>query len=172
MKTYSEESLTLENKFAPNKATFQEGLDRIQQAIKETQTRVGNKIITSQDEDSIKLANLLATDNVPQGFKKWQLPFAFEQSQFFISIGNPDISVPEHSHDEGDGVRFIISGSIYYKDQELKAGDWMYIPQGEKYEIKTGPFGVVMGYCYQCCCAIPSLNKSDKVVLEGNPFVK
>jgi hypothetical protein len=61
--------------------------------------------------------------------------------------------VPTHSHNEGDGVRFIASGSIKYNGQELTTGDWMYIRAGSEYEFEVGRYGAVMCYCYCCCCA-------------------
>jgi mannose-6-phosphate isomerase-like protein (cupin superfamily) len=157
-------------KFNPNAATFEDGIERVKHAISESGLKIGKKVITSQDDKINKTLNLLVADNVPKGFKKWQLPFVFSRAQFFISVANPDISVPEHSHDEGDGVRFIVSGSVYYKDKELKAGDWMYIPKGSPYEIKIGNMGAVMCYCYACCCAPTSIYRGEDVI-NPNPFL-
>ena len=70
----------------------------------------------------------------------------------FISVGAPGIKVPNHSHDEGAGIRFIMNGSITYKGKELTGGDWMYIPKGIEYEFEVGHLGVTMCYCYCCCC--------------------
>lgn len=157
------------SKFNPNVASFEDGIERVKLALKETNFDAHKKIVTSQDQGINKVLNLLAADNVPDGFKKWQLPFIFDKGQFFISVAQADVDVPTHSHESGDGIRFIISGSIYYKDKELKAGDWMYIPQGIEYEIKIGNMGATMCYCYSCCCAPKLLNK-DVVVLNPNPF--
>ena len=68
-------------------------------------------------------------------------------SQLFISAAPPNAEVGEHSHDAGDGIRFMVGGSIYYAGKELTAGDWMYIPQGKKYAFKAGAMGAVM--CYE-----------------------
>ena len=66
----------------------------------------------------------LAIDNVPEGFRKWQLPvYLSEPSQLFISVAEPGVKVPEHAHEEGDGIRFIAGGSITYEGKELTAGD-------------------------------------------------
>ncbi|MDB5155301.1 MAG: hypothetical protein JWR50_8 [Mucilaginibacter sp.] len=157
-------------KFRPEAhLSFTEGAAKITNALKELKVEIKSKILTSRDQEAISLVNLLRVNEVPDGFKKWQLPLVFNQSQLFISIGHPDIVVPEHSHDEGDGIRFIISGSIYFKGQELTAGDWMYIPAGKKYSIKTGPLGVAMCYCYECCCAGSlKLNYEDWVINPEN----
>jgi quercetin dioxygenase-like cupin family protein len=68
----------------------------------------------------------------------------------FISVAAPNVKVPEHTHNEGAGLRFIASGSITYKDTELNAGDWMYIPKGAKYSFQVGALGATMFYCYHC----------------------
>jgi hypothetical protein len=158
------------SKFNPNVATFEEGVERVKEALAKANFKVGNKIITSQDKEAIALVNLLAVDNVPAGFKKWQLPFVMDPSQLFISVSNPDVVVPEHSHDEGTGIRFIMTGSIYYAGKELKSGDWMYIPKGAKYSFKTGPFGASFCYCYSCCCAGRPLN-FDEAQWVINPAI-
>lgn len=160
----------MEKVFNPNVVTFSQGEEKVQHAIKEAGLKIGNRIITSRDKNAIAAVNLLAVDNVPGGFKKWQLPFVMDRSQLFISIGAADANVPEHSHDEGDGIRFIMSGSIYYNGIELSAGDWMFIPKGARYSMKVGPFGASMCYCYCCCCAgTLALNHKDPVI-NPNPF--
>jgi hypothetical protein len=140
--------------FLPNKLSFEQGLARVQEAFTKSGVKPPRGIFTSRDSAALATKDLLLTSNVPGGFKKWQLPFHLDgASQMFISIGSPDAEVPLHSHEEGDGVRFIMSGSILYGEQELTAGDWMYIPKGEKYKFKVGPVGVMQCYCYRCCCA-------------------
>ncbi|HWR32142.1 MAG TPA: cupin domain-containing protein [Chitinophagaceae bacterium] len=156
-------------KFDPNVAVFQDGVRRVEMALAKIKFRIGRRVITSQDKEAVRLANLLAVDNIPEGFKKWQLPFIMDRSQLYISVGNPDVMVPLHSHDEGDGIRFIMSGSVYFRDRELKSGDWMFIPRGTKYTMKIGPLGAVMCHCYCCCCAGKGLHKGRKVI-NPNPF--
>jgi hypothetical protein len=156
-------------KFNPNVATFEDGVKRIDLALQQFGLVVADDIITSQDEGINKVLNRLAGDNIPDGFRKWQLPFVFDQSQFFFSVSQPDVKVAKHSHDEGQGIRLIVSGSIYYKDKELKSGDWMYIPKGTAYELTVGSYGVVMFYCYQCCC-VPKILNNGPDVINNNPF--
>src|SRR5438045_518400 len=140
--------------FNPNKLTFEQGIDRIKDAIKKAGARIDGKILTSRDPAARKLSESLRVKNIPDGFKKWQLPVYMDgPSQMFLSIGAPDIDVPLHSHDEGDGLRVIIGGSIIYDGTELTEGDWMFIPKGTRYKFKVGPGGASLFYCYQCCCA-------------------
>lgn len=140
-------------KFNPNRLTFEQGLKRIEEAA----SGAGldrEEILTSKDETVIRALDALEVENVPEGFKKWQLPLALRcESQLFVTVAQPGISVPPHSHDEGDGVRFIAGGSIVYDGRELTAGDWMYIPAGREYSFDVGRYGAIMCYCYCCSCA-------------------
>ena len=111
-------------------------------------------MITSRDEAARYAQKLLTVSEVPGGFRKWQLPVYLDRpSQLFITVAEPRADVPEHSHDEGDGIRFIAQGSIIYNGTELTAGDWMFIPAGSRYSFKVGELGALMCYCYCCCCA-------------------
>ena len=139
--------------FKPNSMTFAEGVERLQRAAKAAGVR-GGAILTSRDEAAKKATKQLAVTNVPPGFTNWQFPVFLEgPSQQFFTYGAPNAEVGTHSHDEGDGIRVILSGSIIYNGVELHEGDWMYIPKGEPYEFKVGPRGAGMFYCYRCCCA-------------------
>jgi len=140
--------------FRPNACTFKEGLDRVKKA-RGGESHLG-KIITSKDEDIISCLPKLEVSNIPNGFSKYQIPTFFEGGPgalFYVSVGAPGTKVPKHSHDEGDGIRYIVAGSIIFGDKELAAGDWMFIPKGVPYEFIVGRNGVTAFYCYQCCCA-------------------
>lgn len=140
-------------KFDPNSVSFAEGEVRVERALKQARVNIREKILTSKDRVAKKMADVLKISNVPAGFQKYQLPIVLERAQLFISKAEPNLKVPSHSHDEGDGVRFILDGSIIYNGQELTAGDWMYIPRGQPYTFSVGERGALMGYCYACCCA-------------------
>ncbi|MBC3193901.1 cupin domain-containing protein [Pseudonocardia sp. C8] len=140
--------------FDPNRSSLAACMERIQEALKGHGRELNSGIVTSRDEDARELRRELAIDNVPEGFRKYQLPVMLpEQSFMFITVADPDVESPAHSHDEGDGIRFIAGGSIIYDGSELVAGDWMFIPRGERYSFRTGPHGALMCYCYCCCCA-------------------
>jgi hypothetical protein len=140
--------------FQPNAMTFDQGLQRIKDACKAANLDVSHSIVTSRDPSVKKALSDLEVKNVPTGFVKFQLPVSFDKAtQAFMSFGAPRTKVPTHSHDEGDGLRVILSGSISYQGTELTPGDWMYIPAGKPYDFEVGPMGVGMFYCYACCCA-------------------
>src|SRR5688572_33375434 len=113
--------------FDPNQLTFAEGLDRLKKVIRGTPGFPVGKIVTSRDAAVRRSIESLNVTNIPGGFKKHQLPVFFEGgpgAQFFFSVGNPNADVPNHAHEEGDGFRFIGSGSILYGGVELSAGAW------------------------------------------------
>jgi hypothetical protein len=145
-------------KFDPNQITFDEGLDRIKRGAKESKAKLEGRIVTSRDEDVRKVTRLLQVDNVPDGVHKWQLPVSLNApSQMFISTAAALTKVPSHSHRDGDGIRFIVAGSIIYNNVELTAGDWMFIPKGKEYSFEVGRLGATMCYCYCCSCACLNL---------------
>jgi hypothetical protein len=151
-------------KFDPNQITFDEGLTRIQRGVKKAKVKLDGRVLTSRDEDVRKATLLLQVDNVPDGVRKWQLPISLNApSQLFISTAAANTKVPAHSHRDGDGIRFIIAGSIIYKGVELTAGDWMFIPKGKGYSFDVGAHGATMGYCYCCSCACLNLHGEDVI---------
>ena len=140
--------------FNPNAMTFSQGIQRIKDACKASNLDISQSIVTSRDGAVKKALSDLEVTNVPSGFVKFQLPVSFDKAtQTYLSFGSPRTKVPPHSHDEGAGLRVILSGSIIFQGADLTAGDWMYIPAGKSYEFEVGPMGVGMFYCYECCCA-------------------
>ena len=98
--------------FNPNALSFDQGVERIREAAKAAGLRT-DAIVTSRDQPVTKAVRALAVSNVPPGFTKWQLPVYLDcASQLFMSFAGPNTKVPPHSHGEGDGIRFILSGSI------------------------------------------------------------
>ena len=156
------------SEFDPNQVSFDEGLERIRRVAKKVGLEESKEVVTSRDRSAVKAQRLLEVSNVPDaGFRKWQLPVWLDRpSQLFVTVADPHLEVPEHSHDEGDGIRFIAGGSIIHEGTELSAGDWMFIPAGASYSFKVGPAGAVMCYCYCCCCA----GRVDLFDDRGDPF--
>lgn len=138
--------------FNPNKNALGVCLERIKAA--KTRFKIpDDQIFTSKDYDIWGDPDSVVT-NIPGGFHKVLLPFSTDgPATFYISSAGPNTTVPRHSHDEGAGIRFIVSGSIIYKGAVLGQGDWMYLPAKAPYEFVVGPMGVTIFYCYQCCCA-------------------
>jgi hypothetical protein len=151
--------------FNPNEVSFEQGVERIREATARAGLDRGG-VVTSRHTEAQEAQKLLTVSNVPGGFRKWQLPVYLDRpSQLFITQAEANLTVPEHSHDEGDGIRFIAGGSIVHDGVELVAGDWMFIPAGARYSFKTGPMGALMCYCYCCCCA----GRADLFREQGDP---
>jgi hypothetical protein len=157
----------MDDQFKPTHISFDEGKQRINEALAKVGHKQGSRILTSRDREAVELCNLLAVDQsqLPKGFVKWQLPFYLDGGQFFLTSAEPGRTVGEHSHDN-DGLRVIMSGSVFFDGIELNAGDWMYIPKGKEYSFKTGPMGALMCYCYCCCCAGRELSRSHDPVIN------
>jgi hypothetical protein len=137
--------------FNPNRLKFQACTERLQRAVKAAGLKTDGKIITSKDDGASEMRKTLSTKNVPKGFHKWQLPVHLDNpSHLFITVAEPNVKSPRHSHKDGDGIRFVAGGSITYEGKELGAGDWMFIPAGKEYSFQVGPLGAVMCYCYAC----------------------
>jgi hypothetical protein len=142
-----------ETSFDPNRLSFERCVENVLRAAEEVNLS-RDTIITSRDDAALRAMDSLAIDNIPGGFRKWQLPvYLSEPSTMYVTVAEPGASAPRHSHEEGDGIRFIAGGSILYEGQELTAGDWMFIPAGQPYSFEVGRYGAIMCYCYCCCCA-------------------
>lgn len=140
--------------FNPNRLTFDEGIERLRRAVRDSGLETEGRILTSRDKGVAGVEKALAVDNVPDGFTKWQLPvYLNSESQLYMTVAEPGAKAQPHAHNEGDGIRFITGGSITYNGQELTAGDWMFVPAGVEYSFETGRLGALMVYCYCCSCA-------------------
>jgi hypothetical protein len=148
------DKMTHQADFAADHLSAEEGLNRLLKVTSAAGFAQRGRIITSRDEDVRELRHELIIGAVPEGFQKWQLPvYLPEASQLYLTVAEPNAEVPEHSHPEGDGIRFVVSGSIHYGAHELVPGDWMFIPAGVAYKLRVGDLGAVLCYCYCCSCA-------------------
>lgn len=138
-------------KWDPNRTKFSYCQRRAEKALKSLGLDLKKRrVITSRDKEAAKLKKTLRTTNVPSGFTKWQLPFIFEKATTFMVIGEPGAKAKTHAHKHGNALRYIVSGSIKYKRQDLTAGDWMFVPQGARYSFTVGDYGYVGSYLYEC----------------------
>lgn len=55
----------------------------------------------------------------------------------------PHYVLPRHSHD-GDGLYYIVEGSVVMGSQVLEAGDGFFVPSDAPYAYEAGPDGVVV----------------------------
>jgi hypothetical protein len=106
--------------FKPNKNPLSSCLSTIAQ-IQHDLNLDKTKIFTSHEAGDLYTHHHAHISNIPSGFSKILLPFNTDgPATFYISSGAPDTVVPKHSHEEGAGIRFIVSGSIIYNGKEYK----------------------------------------------------
>lgn len=125
------------------------------QAIQESiESRVSrDHILTSRDPGMDQLRYELRREPMPAGWLSWQLPVYLLSSPtfFFLQSAAPGAVLPEHSH-ETDQLRVVLSGGMIYNGLELRSGDWMFIPRGEKnkYTLSASlnPGGCTVMYAY------------------------
>ncbi|MFG2142756.1 cupin domain-containing protein [Streptomyces sp. NPDC048696] len=135
---------------SPSYPRFDEALAHIRHAASKAELNLEG-IITSKSP-GVEEATKALTVEAPRGFRKWQLPVYLDGPAIeYLTVADPGASVGRHSH-QGDGIRYIMSGSIIFNGTELTTGDWMYIPANVEYAFETGRFGAVMSSKYQCCC--------------------
>jgi hypothetical protein len=128
-----------------------QGVLRARQALKNAGVEIGSEIISSKDEKIMAAQDELKGLNMPDGIDKWQLPVVVGGSRpvyFFITVGTPNAVVPAHVHDDDNIWRLIVSGSIIFRDVELKQGDWLYIPKGKGYTYTVGAMGCIILHTY------------------------
>lgn len=108
----------------------------------------GDGILTSRDRGMAAVNAELKQSGLPAGVQHWQLPVALgslDEVVCFISRMKPGARVPEHAHKVGV-FRIVMSGTLRYGRQALKAGDWMYVPPGRAYSVEAGPDGCSIFY--------------------------
>ena len=126
------------------------GVRRVMDALEKHGVRPRGGVLTSQDRGVEATRDDLRRTHMPAGFRQFQLPVVLGPDKNvlgFMTEGEPNSEIPEHSH----GVelfRVVISGSVLYGDQELKAGDWMSVEAGSPYGFKSGDEGCIIFHMY------------------------
>src|SRR5215831_17763785 len=110
------------NRFVPQELTFEQGCERIREALRKAEVDIENTIVTSRDPWAERLREAGRMTNQPSGVAMWQLPVVLNQSLLFLQELEPGAVVPEHKHVQAAVFRLVISGSIHYNGIELKVG--------------------------------------------------
>lgn len=72
-----------------------------------------------------------------EGVSKFVVPINIkEYCMLVISEADPGTKVKKHSHDEGL-IRYVMKGSLVQNGVRYEAGDWVFLPQGQPYELYT-----------------------------------
>ena len=126
------------------------GARRVRAALKKHGSNVKDRVVTSRDPGMDEARHELSRADMPSGFRQWQLPLLLENCPvfFFLTVAEPGAVVPSHSH-KRDLFRVVLSGSIITNGQELKLGDWMFVPSGIPYSYSAAHNpGAITMHCY------------------------
>lgn len=118
----------------------------------------GGDFISSRDPGVNEAVAGLSLDSFAEagnGVSHLALPFAprmprilAADGRFFawLSALQPHVLIPRHSHEleKLADYKVVISGSIYCKDRELTAGDWLWAPAGGSYSFSVGDKGALL----------------------------
>lgn len=67
-----------------------------------------------------------------------------------LTTTEPGTHVATHAHDE-PMFRYVIEGSLTINGTEYRPGDWVFIPEGVPYDIRTTEGYTTLG-CYGQAC--------------------
>ena len=125
------------------------GVKRVKEALSKRGIE-SRGVVTSRDEGIDEVRAELRRTTMPPGLEQWQIPLALgpaEDVVGFMTHGAPGAKIPIHAH-KCDLFRIVVGGSVRYNDKELFVGDWMYVKEGEKYELEAGAFGFIIFHIY------------------------
>ena len=126
------------------------GVRRVMQALKKHGVAPRRGVLTSRERGVEDTREDLRRTHMPPGFEQWQLPVALGPDKnvlAFMTKAEPNAEIPEHSH-RVELFRVVVSGSVFYGDQELTAGDWMSVQAGSSYGLRAGRDGCVICHMY------------------------
>lgn len=125
------------------------GIRRVRDALREAGVPESG-ITLSTDEAVRKAAQRLVSSHVPAGFSQHQIPaiLAGSDTMHFLTRAEPHADFPEHVHQDDDGLRLVIAGSITFRGTVLGPGDWFHVPRGEAYAFTAGDEGCLLYHVY------------------------
>ena len=128
------------------------GVRRVKAVWEKYRNNLTGRIFHSREPLIKEMVEELQRDTLPTGFKQWQLPIVLglngDPVLGFITVGEPNAKIPRHRHEKDSLFRIVISGSVFFGDVELTAGDWMFVPKGKAYSLTAGPLGCVSNHYY------------------------
>lgn len=114
------------------------GARRVKAALRKNKVSFGKGVITSRDRGMAAVMRDLKRSGMPKGVETTQIPIVFGHYLLaFISTLDPGTIVPEHEHAVGV-FRVVIEGELIFGRKTLLPGDWMFVPAGTRYSIRSG----------------------------------
>lgn len=126
----------------PRRPLFEEYLIRLELALGAIGNDPISEIITSRDPRFARTCSELG--RLAEEVRSWTPPFSSDDDlQTSVTIAGPGGDIGPTLHLDGDAVRFVLSGSVWFGGTELEPGDWMLIPAGSAYRLRVGYRGVI-----------------------------
>jgi mannose-6-phosphate isomerase-like protein (cupin superfamily) len=121
------------------------GALKINAALRKNKVRLGKGVITSRDAGIAKVTRDLKRTGMPPGVQSWLLPIHFAGLHWVWLCFAAWTVVPMHAHAH-DSLRVVVSGELKFGRKTLKPGDWMFVPKGQTYSVRTGALRVCILY--------------------------
>jgi mannose-6-phosphate isomerase-like protein (cupin superfamily) len=114
-------------------------------------SKTAKDLITNYDFHGGQWSELCRMETKFGGVYKRVLPIDFrDYCMLVVTKVAPGTSVPRHAHKEGI-FRYVLEGSFTMNGHDLRAGDWVVVPEGMPYEIQTVEgYTVLAGYLMAC----------------------
>jgi mannose-6-phosphate isomerase-like protein (cupin superfamily) len=101
-----------------------------------------SEVISSKDARLSAQTSQLA--KLADDARRWQPPFGGDADLLTsVTVAGPGADIGPTLHLDGDAVRFVLSGSVWFRGKELGPGDWLLIPAGTGYRLRVGYRGVI-----------------------------
>ena len=101
-----------------------------------------SEVVSSKDERLAPFAGQLA--RLAEDARRWQPPFSGDDDLLTsVTVAGPGADIGPTLHLDGDAVRFVLSGSVWFRGKELGPGDWILVPAEAGYRLRVGYRGVI-----------------------------
>ncbi len=100
------------------------------------------EVISSKDARLARFSTELG--RLAEDARRWQPPFSGDEDLLTsVTVAGPGANIGPTLHLDGDAVRFVLSGSVWFRGRELEPGDWLLVPAGAGYRLRVGYRGVI-----------------------------
>lgn len=100
------------------------------------------EVVSSRDPRLARFAGELG--RLADEARRWEPPFSGDEDLLTsVTVAGPGSDIGPTVHLDGDAVRFVLSGSVWFRGKELGPGEWLLIPAGAGYRLRVGYRGVI-----------------------------
>lgn len=121
---------------------LEEYLIRLELVLAALEERSIKEAISSKDARLARFSGELG--RLAEEARRWQPPFSGDDDLLTcVTVAGPGADIGPTLHLDGDAVRFVLSGSVWFRGRELEPGDWLLVPAGTGYRLRVGYRGVI-----------------------------